>query len=312
MSFSEKGRSYSKRIAVLLVSVAFLMLWGCQKEVYVDPYEGMVSVSDGRGGQMWVPLYEGLPVAAFKAEEFYADGEYINYSGSDYTALRGIDVSEHQGAIDWAAVKNDGVEFAIIRAGYRGYSEGQLFEDKYFRANIDGALAQGIEVGIYFYSQAINTDEAAEEAMYLLSLIEGYDFSLPVFYDWEHVSNVGVTRCDSVDGKTITDCCIAFCEIISKVGYDAGVYFYRGLGYSQYELDRLSHLIFWAAAPGSVPDFYYAHRIWQYSYTAQVSGITGDTDLNLLFVKNTQHADGAAPSIVPGEIPAPEVVSPLT
>lgn len=300
---------YIKTTAAFMLVSVFLLLCGCQKEVYVDPHEGMVSVPNGGGGQMWVPLYEELPVSSFKADEFHSDGEYINYSGDDYKALRGIDVSEHQQEIDWAAVKNDGVEFAIIRAGYRGYSEGQMFEDKFFRANIEGALAQDIRVGVYFYSQAINTDEAAEEAMFLLSLIEGYDVTLPVFYDWEHVSNVGVTRCDDVDGKTITDCCLAFTDIISKAGYEAGVYFYRGLGYTQYELNRLGDLIFWAAAPGVAPDFYYAHRIWQYSYTAQVSGIEGDTDLNLMFVSKT---DAPAPSIIPGEIPAPEVSSPVS
>lgn len=311
MSFAFFERVRLRKVLCVLLAAVLLGLSGCHKEVCVDPYEGMVRVADGMGGQMWVPLYEELPVSSLTAEEFYSDGEYVNYNGSEYTALRGIDVSEHQEEVDWAAVRGDGVEFAIIRAGYRGYSEGELYEDNYFRANIEGAIAQGILVGVYFYSQAINTDEAAEEAMFLLSLIADYDFSLPVFFDWEHVGNVGVTRCDNVDGKMITDCCLAFCEIISRAGYETGVYFYRGLGYTQYELNRLGNLVFWAAAPGSVPDFYYEHKIWQYSYTAQVSGIKADTDLNLMFVEKPQESDIVPPSIVPGELPGPEVTSPI-
>ncbi|NLV86122.1 MAG: hypothetical protein GX025_02730 [Clostridiales bacterium] len=276
---------YKKHIAgCLLIAVALFGFSGCRREVYTNPYEGMVLVSDGMGGQMWVRLYEELPASSFEPEDFYPDGEFINYRGEGFTALRGIDVSEHQRDIDWQAVAGEGVEFAIIRAGFRGYSEGLIYEDEFFRENIEGAIEQGIKVGVYFFSQAINTKEAREEARFLLELIDGYDLDLPVFYDWEYVSNVGETRADELEGKTITDNCLAFTELIEEAGYEAGVYFYRGLGYAQYELDRLGSLIFWAAAPADTPDFYYAHRIWQYSFTAKVEGIDNDTDLNLMFL----------------------------
>lgn len=284
---SLKYKNKSRVICGILSGTLALSLCGCarESEEYIDPHIGEVCVSNGMGGEIWVPLYEDLPVSDLRAEDFYTDGEYINYSGSDYIAKRGIDVSEHQQLIDWAAVKSDGVEFAIIRAGYRGCSEGQLNTDDYFVRNIEGALEQGIEVGIYFYSQAINTEEAMEEAIYTLELIEDYEVTLPVFYDWELVTGVGETRCDSLTGKEITDHCLAFCSTIQRHGYETGVYFYRALGYLEYELDRLGSLMFWAAAPGETPDFYYKHSIWQYSYTAQVSGIEGDTDLDIMFVE---------------------------
>ncbi len=268
----------------LLFAVVFFSFSGCRRGTYTDTYEGMVQVSDGMGGQMWVKLYEQLPVSSFEEEDFYPDGEFINYRGEKFTALRGIDVSQHQLEVDWKAVAEDGVEFAIIRGGYRGYSEGLIYEDEFFRDNIEGAIEQGIKVGVYFFSQAVNTDEASEEARFILELIEGYDLDLPVFYDWEYVSNVGETRTDELEGKTITDNCLAFTGLIEEAGYEAGVYFYRGLAYAEYELDRLGSLIFWAAAPGDAPDFYYAHRIWQYSFTAKVQGIETDTDLNLMFL----------------------------
>ena len=264
------GRSYAKlkRVAALvLAGLLTLFLCACRAEEYIDPHAGMVSVSDGRGGEMWVKLYEDVPTSSFSADEFYSDGTYIDYDGTQYQALRGVDVSEHQDVIDWQAVRNDGVEFAIIRAGYRGYSEGKLFEDSCFRTNIEGAKAAGLKIGIYFFSQAVDTLEAMEEAEYLLSIIKDYDLDMPVFFDWEKVAEVGETRVDDVDGATVTDCCLAFCSTIESAGYTAGVYFYRSLGYYDYELDRLTNLVFWVGAPGDSPDFYYKHTMWQYSFT---------------------------------------------
>ena len=310
MKFSFAKNKYMKVTALILTVLLWFGICSCQSRVFVDPHAGMVEVPDGSGGEMWVKLYDDIPVSAFSAEDFSADGAYIDYSGTQYSALRGIDVSEHQGEIDWQAVREDGVEFAIIRAGYRGYSEGQLFEDAYFRKNIEEALASGIEVGVYFFSQAVNTEEAVKEASFLMEIIEGYDFSLPVFFDWEQVSGVGDTRVDAVDEATLTDCALAFCSVIESAGIDAGVYFYRSLGYYDYELDRLTNLSFWVGAPAQAPDFYYAHNMWQYSYTGTVNGIEGGTDLNLLFKELPLSSSSPAPSIVPGGLTAPEVTMP--
>ncbi|MEG2071956.1 MAG: glycoside hydrolase family 25 protein [Oscillospiraceae bacterium] len=282
-------------------------LCACGAPPFVDPHAGMVSVADGRGGEMWVPLYEELPVSNFSSEEFFSEGAFVDYGGTKFEALRGIDVSEHQGEIDWAAVRGDGVEFAIIRAGYRGFSEGELFEDAFFRKNIEGALAAGIKVGIYFFSQAISVAEAVEEADFLLKIIEGYKLSLPVFYDWERIGNGNTARTDEATSDMITDGALAFCSRVSAEGYEAGVYFYRSLGYLEYELNRLAGLTFWAAAPGVAPDFYYEHRFWQYSYTGTVKGIATAVDLNLMFLEIPPEASPTAPNIVPGEIPPPEV-----
>lgn len=291
-----------KGLAAVLAALLLMSLGACGPKEYIDPHAGMVRVADGRGGEMWAPLYEDVPAADFSAEDFSAAGSYIDYAG---TALRGIDVSEHQGEIDWQAVRDDGVEFAIIRAGYRGYSEGLLYEDAFFRANIEGARAAGLKVGVYFFSQAVDTAEAVEEAEFLLGIIGSYTLELPVFFDWELVAEVGETRVDAVDGQTLTDGCLAFCATVESAGYRAGVYFYRSLGYYDYELDRLTNLVFWVGAPGSAPDFYYEHAIWQYSFTGAVGGIAGGTDLNLLF--ETALAEPSTEPVIP--IP-PEVTLP--
>jgi GH25 family lysozyme M1 (1,4-beta-N-acetylmuramidase) len=296
---SAKLRGLAAVLAVLLL----MSLGACRRTEYIDPHAGMVLVADGRGGEMWVPLHEELPAANFSAEDFSADGSYIDYAG---IALRGIDVSEHQGEIDWQAVREDGVEFAIIRAGYRGYSEGLLYEDEFFRANIAGAQAAGLKVGVYFFSQAVNTAEAAEEADFLLGIIDGYALELPVFFDWELVAGVGETRADKVDGQTVTDCCLAFSAVVESAGYRGGVYFYRSLGYYDYELDRLTDLVFWVGAPGDAPDFYYKHAIWQYSFTGAVGGIAGGTDLNLLFETALVEPSKEPVIAIPPEVTLPQ------
>ncbi|HHU21905.1 MAG TPA: hypothetical protein GXZ52_00560 [Clostridiales bacterium] len=281
------------RFVLLLLTVAallFLAACGGQREMAPNPYEGMVQVSNGAGGMMWVKLREGLEASDFDAGDFSNAGNFINYTGNDYTAIRGIDVSSHQGDIDWEMVAGDGVEFAMIRAGYRGYTEGGLYEDEKFHENVQGALTAGLRVGVYFFSQAVNETEALEEAQFVLDLIEGYDVSLPVAFDWEEIDETA--RTDGVDGKTITDCCQAFCRAVEEAGYEPAVYFYRRLGYFEYDLERLNGLKFWVGALGDSPDFYYQHHIWQYSITGQVSGIQGDVDLDIYFEKNEPPASG--------------------
>ena len=279
-----------KKIALLLA--ALLALAGCGRtrtppEPSIDPYEGMVQVESGYGVKMWVKELEGVPVSGFSAEDFGEDGTYL---GTDFRVTRGIDVSEHQGEIDWAAAAADGIDFAMIRAGYRGYGEaGTLREDIYFQANMDGALGNGVPVGVYFFSQALNAEEAAEEAAFLMELLEPYGpaaLALPVYFDWEDITH-DAARTNGLDGETITDCALAFADALTAAGYTAGVYAYRYLGYFQYDLTRLAGLSLWIGAVGSWPDFYYAHNLWQYSTEGSVAGIDGPVDLDLRFEKLT-------------------------
>ena len=249
-----------------------------------DPHAGMVEVPSGFGDTMWVPRREGLAVNPLTAEDF-EDGAYI---GADYLTRRGVDVSEHQQEIDWAAVKDSGVDFAIIRAGYRGYGEaGRLHADAFFDANMTGALSSGLDVGIYFFSQATGPAEANEEASFLLGLLDDYPpetLALPVFYDWEAIGSEAA-RTDGMDGETVTACALAFCRHMAAAGYRAGVYAYRQLGYYIYDLGILADYDLWIGAPGPYPDFYYSHPLWQYSFQGEVPGIDGDVDLDLLFLE---------------------------
>ncbi len=268
-------------IAAALAAIVMVSLCACSKKA-ADPYEGMVQVESGFGNLIWITPFEGVAVNDLAAEDF-VEGKYI---GEAYDVKMGIDVSEHQGSIDWAAVASDGIDFAIIRGGYRGYSAGGLFTDAYFDSNIKGAAENGLDVGVYFFSQATSPEEAAEEADYLLALLQNYPsdtVTLPIFYDWESI-DTDEARTDGVTGEVITECALAFTAKIQEAGYEGGVYAYRKLGYFSYDLPRMTHLCWWVATLSDYPDFYYKHDFWQYSITGRVEGIDGDVDRNMLFI----------------------------
>ena len=283
----QKGRGtmrYRKIIAAAL-ALALGLLAGCSSREAADPYAGMVQVESGFGHKMWVTLHEDVPANPLTAEDF-AEGKY---TGGDYIVHQGIDVSEHQGAVDWEAVAGDGISFAIIRAGYRGYSEGGLFVDDYFFDNMDGAIREGLDIGVYFFSQATSPEEAIEEADFLIDeMLSSYPaetFTLPVFYDWESITTDDA-RTDGLGGEVLTECALAFCARLAERGYTPGVYAYRNLGYFSYDLPRMTHLTWWMAALNDYPDFYYKHDFWQYSITGSVAGIDGEVDRNMMFIRN--------------------------
>lgn len=248
----------------------------------VDPHEGQVYINDGFG-MVWMTPLEGVPVNDIPREEIVMQGTKPVYTGSAYTTLRGIDVSEHQWGIDWKKVGQSDVDFAYIRLGYRGYTEGGIFEDPYFKDNMTGALSNGLQVGVYFFSQAISVEEAIEEANYILDRIKNYNVTLPIVFDWEKLDDVPA-RTYGLESDVLTDCAVAFCQTIEAAGYDACVYFNRYMGYYGFDISKLTDYDFWLTVPGEYPDFYYKTHIWQYSFTETVPGINEPTDMNLMFI----------------------------
>ena len=191
---------------------------------------------------------------------------------------RGIDVSKFQGSIDWNAVKADGITFAIIRCGYRGYGSGALVEDSTYRQNIQGAINAGLRVGVYFYSQAINEAEAVEEASMVLSLVSGYSLPLGVYYDTE---SVGGGRANALSAAERTACAVAFCETIRSAGYSAGVYSYASWFYNALNFANISKYNIWIAQYRDTLSFSYKHNIWQYTGSGSVNGISKPVDMNI-------------------------------
>ncbi len=231
-----------------------------------------------------VPYYPNIPAAAYSSENFAYDDGRIVYNDPSVGYSTGVDVSSFQGDIDWEAVADDGIDFAIIRVGFRGYgSAGEIHIDDYAKKNLKEANKAGLSVGVYFYSQAISVDEAVEEADFVLSIIKDYAITAPVVFDWENEPDKNM-RTDNLDGSVLTDCAVAFCERIRQAGYMPAVYFNLTDAYKRYNLDKIQAYTLWYAQhKGVAPEFYYTYNIWQYSDSGKVNGIKGNVDLNISF-----------------------------
>ena len=235
-------------------------------------------------GNKFYPVHRNVDVCPYDTNLLVLDGSIMYYNDPAYETAIGIDVSSHQEEIDWERVAASGVEFAMIRLGYRGYgSEGTLNLDPYFEQNLAGARAAGLKVGIYFFSQAITVEEAYEEAAFVLEHLDGEELDYPLAYDWEPISGVGA-RTDGLDSVTLTDCALTFCHMAELAGYTPMVYYNNPVGYGRYDLSRLTDYDVWFAQYASRPTMYYDYRIWQYTSSGTVPGIDTRVDMNIAFI----------------------------
>ncbi|MGN1160256.1 MAG: GH25 family lysozyme [Lachnospiraceae bacterium] len=219
-------------------------------------------------------LTENLVIGEDQVYEYYEDGQKVS--------RKGIDVSSFQGVIDWESVAQDGVEFAIIRMGIRGYGTGKLVVDEQFEANIEGALAAGLDVGVYFFSAAVSEEEAIEEADFLIEAMAPYGIQCTVVLDIEDV-NSDSARTNGLTKEQWTDHAIAFCERVKEAGYTPMIYGNLQSFMLMLDLTRLEEYDKWFAA--YIPYFYYPYdfEVWQYSDSGTVSGISEPVDLNISF-----------------------------
>lgn len=194
----------------------------------------------------------------------------------------GVDVSEYQGTIDWEQVREAGFDFAFIRIGYRGYTSGEIYPDDRARENLAGAKAAGLDVGVYFYAQAVSTEEAEAEAQWCLEFLGGEELDLPVVYDWEYVSKTA--RTGSVDKATLTACVRTFCDAMEQNGYEGMVYFNSHVSRDLLELEELAQYPWWLAMYKTEMDYPYKVDLWQYTETGSVPGIKGNVDIDLMFL----------------------------
>ena len=206
---------------------------------------------------------------------FGGDGALSQSSGN-----RGIDVSKYQGNIDWGAVAASGINFAIIRVGYRGSSSGALVQDPYFKKNISGATKAGIKVGLYFFTQAVNEAEAVEEASMAMSLASGYKVTYPIFIDTESASS---GRANGLSKSARTAVVKAFCQTVRNGGYKAGVYASKSWYANQLNASALNGYCIWVAQYNSSCTYSGKYDMWQYSSKGSVSGIKGNVDMNISY-----------------------------
>ena len=207
---------------------------------------------------------------------FGSDGSLQQGSGKN-----GIDVSSHQGNIDWSSVKAAGINFAIIRVGYRGSQSGVLVEDSRFKKNIQGATAAGINVGVYFFTQAVTEAEAVEEASMALSLCSGYNLAYPIFVDTENGS--GGARANGLDKATRTACVSAFCKTVANGGRKAGVYASKSWYNNKIDASAFSSYFIWVAQYNTTCTYKGKYNMWQYSSKGSVPGIKGNVDVNIAY-----------------------------
>lgn len=234
-------------------------------------------------GTFTVDILPDVPVSIYDPELFQVDEDgMMTYADEDVETSIGIDVSSFQGDIDWKKVKKSGVDFAMIRVGGRGYTVGNIYPDQQFQKNIEGALDAGLDVGVYFFSQAVNETEALEEANYVLEQIEGYKLTMPVVFDWENIAGSTEARTNGVDADTVSGCANAFCKTVEKAGYDPMIYLNTYIGYLKYDLSQVKEYPVWLAQYDEKPSYYYEYTMWQYTDKGTVDGVTGAADLNIL------------------------------
>lgn len=210
------------------------------------------------------------------------DGRYRYVVEGEERSRIGIDVSENQHAIDWDAVAADGIDFAMVRLGYRGATAGDLYLDEYYWANLDGARDAGLDCGVYFFSQANTPEEAVEEADFVLEYLNGTSLEYPVAFDSEEkVLDLAQSRTTGLDNASMTAIMDAFCQRIEEAGYETIVYG-NAHDLSRYRRSSLEGKeIWWAEYEAPAPSNRIDIALWQYSNAGRVSGIDGYVDMNI-------------------------------
>ena len=261
-----------------------------EAESYVDIEKGKLLLYDSYVGYSWVPIIAGVKPHSYIKENFHVDNDYrMEYVvDGDVSSYFGIDVSSYQGDIDWDAVRSDGVEFAILRLGVRGYGEeGNIKLDEKFFQNYDGARKAGLDIGVYFYSQAINVEEAIEEANFVLEQLGDRKLEYPIVFDWEPVDTSTTDtppRTEDIMPGTLTLCAVAFCETIRDAGYEAMIYTNKKMAYIKYDMRKFADYPVWLALYNTDLTYYYDFDMWQYGF-GKVDGIEGDVDLDIAMIR---------------------------
>ena len=239
------------------------------------------------GEKLLIPVREDVEHHPYVQENFVKKetGEYVYMDGTKKVSIKGVDVSKYQQEIDWKKVAADGVEFAIIRLGFRGMGTNGTCElDPYFKQNVAGAKAAGIDVGVYFFTQATTVEEAKEEARFVIDNLKGYDITWPVVFDTEDIPSYKAARANVLSREVRTACAKAFLEEIKAAGYTPMLYANTRWSIMKLDLAELADYDFWYAYYGD--DLYYPYKfsMWQYTDSGKVDGIKENADLNISFV----------------------------
>lgn len=250
----------------------------------VTEEQELLLIYDIEDGYMQVPYLSDVPKHNYdwnNIQEKNGFKYYVDEEGN--TSKVGIDVSYFQNDIDWEKVKNSGVDFVMLRLGFRGYSgEGKLVVDEKFHQYIQEAQTAGLDTGVYFFSQAITEDEAREEAQFVYEQCKDYELACPVVFDTEKIKG-DTARTDELQPEQLTNITIAFCEKIKEYGYEPMIYANAKWLTTKLQLERLLDYSVWYADYQENPLYPYTFEMWQYTESGQVDGIEGNVDINIWF-----------------------------
>ena len=265
-------------LVVVIIVISAVMLARGPRTSSVELLEkdgNTAKVNDMYEGDMTIPYYD-IRTSNYNPEDFEEKNGVVTYAGDSFV---GINVSQKAGEIDWNAVAESGVEFAMIRVGYRGNDKGRISLDSNFEANITGATEAGLPVGVYFYSQAVTDTEAEEEANFVLEQIRPYQMTYPVAIFWEYDRKDSgevdeKSRTVRCNGDQVTGFIQTFLKKIKTVGYKTAFYADKKMGYESLDLSRLTDHDMWYAEYQPAPSFYYDDKMWQYTKDGEVPGIS--------------------------------------
>ena len=268
-------------VLVLLVCFAFLMPKNTQDD-NKTPQVTIPATTDPSKPTESIPTEPPAPTEPtlqsnpFAPGDFTLQGSFMSCTKTQYQL--GIDVSKYQQKVDWQKVADSGITFVIIRIGGRGYGQsGALYADDMAQSHYEGAKAAGLQVGAYFFSQAISVEEAREEAQYALQLTAQWELDMPIVFDWEYVSETARTA--NTDAQTVTACAAAFCEEILAANQKPMIYVRPEL--EKLILEDLAAYDHWVALYSETMDYPHAFAMWQYTKTGKLDGISGNVDINL-------------------------------
>ncbi|NLG05594.1 MAG: hypothetical protein GX567_17485 [Clostridia bacterium] len=246
-----------------------------------------IKVQNDQDEEEWIEINDLIKKNTYQLESgLRNEDHFLNYyENNQLVSSKGIDVSKYNGEIDWKKVKEAGIQFAMIRVGTRGYGTGTVVLDDHYVKNIEGALANGIKVGVYFYSQATSKQEAIEEANYTVAAIMKYKITYPVACDVESTVKNDTSRTDQLSTAEITEYTKAFCDTVKSYGYLPMIYSDQPCLLKKLDLTALDEYDIWLSQPGDTTDYPYRYSIWQYSKEGHVDGINGNVDLNIGFVR---------------------------
>ena len=258
-------------ILIVLISLSFIVFFIYKSYLFNNTYVGLGDSKD-------------MPICEYDLSKLKNDKNgYMSYEDDRYKSRLIIDVSSHNGEIDWNKVKESGVDGAMIRLGYRGYGDATIVEDECVQKNIAGAKNAGLKVGVYFFSQATTPEEAIEEAEYVTEKIWGRGVSLPVAFDMEPF--MGNERFLNHDIKSKTEMADAFLKVITKFGYEPILYGNPTWLTNDVDISKLTEYPIWLAHYTYSTEWPYMFRMWQFTSQGRVNGISGDVDLNIIFDK---------------------------